>query len=64
MAAGYRWPFPAAPAMATRAPATAAQVRRDLAHGYISDEVAIRDYGLTEADVAEVHAAVRSGQPV
>ena len=41
-----------------------AQVRRDLAHGYISDEVAIRDYGLTEADVAEVHAAVRSGQPV
>ncbi len=39
-------------------------VRRDLAQGYISAEVAMRDYGMTGADVAEVMAAVRAGQRV
>jgi N-methylhydantoinase B len=39
-------------------------VRRDLARGYISAAVAARDYGLSAAEIAEVEALVRAGQPV
>ncbi|XDA97504.1 hydantoinase B/oxoprolinase family protein [Sulfitobacter sp. LCG007] len=37
-------------------------VARDLARGYISPESAARDYGLAEAEIAEVQAAVRRGE--
>ena len=37
------------------------QVRRDLVRGYITPEVAARDYGLTEDEIAEVAASVRAG---
>ena len=37
-------------------------VRRDLARGYISKETARRDYGLSDAEVAEVNEAVRRGE--
>ena len=38
-----------------------AAVRRDLAQGYISAEVARRDYGLSEADIEAVQTSVRKG---
>lgn len=38
-----------------------ALVKRDLARGYISAEEAVRDYGLSAADIADVEAAVRRG---
>jgi N-methylhydantoinase B len=41
-----------------------ASVRRDLARGYISAEVAARDYGLSKAAIEEVEAAVRRGEDV
>ena len=41
-----------------------AQVRRDLARGYISAEIATRDYGLTQQDIAAVETAVRKGENV
>jgi N-methylhydantoinase B len=37
-------------------------VRRDLARGYISEKSAMRDYGLTAAEVAEISGAVRRGE--
>lgn len=37
-------------------------VKRDLAHGYISNETAQRDYGLTADEIAAVHAAVAKGE--
>ena len=37
-------------------------VKRDLARGYISAEVATRDYGLSEAEVEAVLADVKKGQ--
>jgi N-methylhydantoinase B len=39
-----------------------AQVRRDLALGYISAETAKGAYGLSDADIAEVLAAARKGE--
>ena len=39
-----------------------AQVRRDLARGYITSEAAARDYGLSAADIALVQEAVRTGK--
>ena len=36
-------------------------VKRDLARGYISAETAAKDYNLSEADIAEVEAAVARG---
>ncbi len=39
-----------------------AQVKRDLARGYISAETAARDYGLSDADIAEVAESVRKGE--
>lgn len=39
-----------------------ALVKRDLSRGYISAEVAARDYGLSQADIAEVAAAVGRGE--
>lgn len=39
-----------------------ALVKRDLARGYISAEVAARDYGLSAEDIAAVDAAVRRGE--
>jgi N-methylhydantoinase B len=39
-------------------------VRRDLARGYISGEVAARDYGLSAAEIAEVARAVARGEDV
>ncbi len=39
-------------------------VFRDLARGYISPEAAIRDYGLTDAEVAKVAAQVARGEDV
>ena len=41
-----------------------ALVKRDLARGYISAEVAARDYGLSAEDIAAVEAAVRRGEPL
>ncbi|WP_439141937.1 hydantoinase B/oxoprolinase family protein [Pseudooctadecabacter sp.] len=38
-----------------------ALVKRDLARGYISAEVAARDYGLSADDIADVQAAVAKG---
>jgi N-methylhydantoinase B len=39
-----------------------ALVKRDLSRGYISTEVAARDYGLSQADIAEVDASVARGE--
>ena len=39
-------------------------VKRDLARGYISADVARRDYGLTPSDIAEVMQAVKTGEAV
>ncbi|MCH2164507.1 MAG: hydantoinase B/oxoprolinase family protein [Marinovum sp.] len=41
-----------------------ALVKRDLARGYISIETAQRDYGLSDEDIASVHAAVARGDDV
>jgi N-methylhydantoinase B len=41
-----------------------AMVKRDLARGYISAEVAAKDYGLSAADIAAVEAAIASGDDV
>lgn len=38
------------------------KVKRDLARGYISAEVAARDYGLSSEDIAEVENAVAKGE--
>ncbi|MGB0852721.1 MAG: hydantoinase B/oxoprolinase family protein [Pikeienuella sp.] len=40
---------------------SAEQVMQDLARGYISAETARRDYGLSDADIEAVEAAVRKG---
>ncbi|MDE0970488.1 MAG: hydantoinase B/oxoprolinase family protein [Octadecabacter sp.] len=40
------------------------QVKRDLARGYISPEVAIRDYGLSADDIAAVQAIVDRGEDI
>ncbi len=37
-------------------------VKRDLALGYISDETASRDYGLTASEISEIHRAVAKGE--
>tara|TARA_R110002049_G_scaffold117332_2_gene270455 strand:+ start:31454 stop:33127 length:1674 start_codon:yes stop_codon:yes gene_type:complete len=37
-------------------------VKRDLLRGYISAEVAARDYGLSDADIAAVQTAIRKGE--
>ena len=37
-------------------------VRRDLARGYISAEVAARDYGLTPEEIEAVQVEVRQGK--
>ncbi|WP_281827374.1 hydantoinase B/oxoprolinase family protein [Jannaschia rubra] len=39
-----------------------ALVRRDLARGYIDADAAVRDYGMSAEDVAEVEAAVHEGR--
>ncbi|WP_224813530.1 hydantoinase B/oxoprolinase family protein [Hasllibacter sp. MH4015] len=41
-----------------------AQVKRDLARGYISAEMAQADYGLSEAEIDEVRQAVARGENV
>jgi len=41
-----------------------AQVRHDLAQGYISADAAKRDYGMSESDIAGVMDAVRRGETV
>jgi len=41
-----------------------AQVKRDLARGYISAEVAAKDYGLSAQDIKTVQAAVERGEDV
>jgi len=41
-----------------------AAVRRDLARGYISAEVAQRDYGLAQSEIDAVEAAVAKGEDV
>ena len=40
------------------------QVKRDLARGYISPEVATCDYGLSPDDIAEVQALVERGEDI
>ncbi|MFQ3183393.1 MAG: N-methylhydantoinase B [Alteromonas macleodii] len=40
------------------------QVKRDLARGYISPEVATRDYGLSADDIAAVQALVERGEDI
>ena len=37
-------------------------VRRDLARGYISNETAKRDYGMSDQEIASVHSAVARGE--
>ncbi len=37
-------------------------VKQDLARGYISEDVAKRDYGLSDAEVAAVLDAVKNGK--
>ena len=41
-----------------------AMVKRDLARGYISAEAARETYGLSQADIDAVTAAVKAGEPV
>ncbi|WP_299738149.1 hydantoinase B/oxoprolinase family protein [uncultured Roseobacter sp.] len=41
-----------------------ALVKRDLARGYISAEVAARDYGLSAEDIGAVHQAVLGGEDI
>ena len=38
------------------------QIKRDLAQGYISEAAARESYGLSDEDIAEVHAAVAEGR--
>ncbi len=38
------------------------RVKRDLALGYISDETASRDYGLTASEISQIHRAVAKGE--
>ena len=52
--AGYGDPAERSPGM----------VKRDLLRGYISAETARRDYGLSEADIADVEAKAREGEAV
>ena len=40
------------------------KVKRDLARGYISAEVAAQDYGLSEIDIAEVAEIVARGEDI
>jgi N-methylhydantoinase B len=42
----------------------AALVKRDLARGYITAATAIREYGLSEADITQVTQAVQQGQEI
>ncbi|MFT4783628.1 MAG: N-methylhydantoinase B [Paracoccaceae bacterium] len=42
----------------------AAFVKRDLARGYITAATAIREYGLSEADITQVTQAVQKGQEI
>jgi len=42
----------------------AALLRRDLARGYISEEVAKTEYGLSDADIASVIDAVNRGEAI
>jgi len=39
-------------------------VKRDLARGYISEEVAAKDYNLSAKDIAAVAAAVAKGEDI
>ena len=39
-------------------------VKRDLLKGYISEQTARDDYGLTQAEIAEVNAAIRNGETI
>jgi len=41
-----------------------AQVKRDLALGYISPQAAARDYGLSAADIAQVAAIIANGDEI
>lgn len=41
-----------------------ALVKRDLARGYISAEIAARDYGMNENDIAAVQDAIATGDMV
>ena len=43
---------------------TREQVKRDVLRGYVSSKVAQRDYGLTQAELAEVDAAKRGGKDI
>ncbi|MDB2407842.1 hydantoinase B/oxoprolinase family protein [Jannaschia sp.] len=54
--------FPGGAGYGDPAERDADSVRRDLARGYISAEVAARDYGLSAEDIAAVQNAVRRGE--
>ena len=56
--------FPGGAGYGDPAERAVAAVKRDLARGYISAEVAARDYGLSADDIAAVAASVRRGEDV
>ncbi len=56
--------FPGGAGYGAAADRDPASVKRDLARGYISPQVAARDYGLLAADITAVQAAVTAGEDV
>ena len=54
--------FPGGAGYGDPAERPAAQVRQDLARGYISAETAARAYGLSAEEIAEVQQAVARGE--
>ncbi|MGR3490535.1 MAG: hydantoinase B/oxoprolinase family protein [Shimia sp.] len=59
-----RLAFPGGAGYGAVADRDAAQVRRDLARGYIDAAQAARDYGMTEDEIASVQDAVAKGENV
>ncbi|MGR3467993.1 MAG: hydantoinase B/oxoprolinase family protein [Shimia sp.] len=59
-----RLAFPGGAGYGAASDRDAAQVRRDLARGYITAAQAARDYGLTEEEIAAVRDAVVKGEDV
>ena len=56
--------FPGGAGYGAAADRDPASVKRDLARGYISAQVAARDYGLSAAEIKAVETAIASGEDV
>lgn len=59
-----RMAFPGGAGYGDPAQRDPAQVKRDLARGYISADIAARDYGLSQAEIVAVQQAVTNGEDI